>query len=127
MNHIFCIHSSVEGHLGSFQLLAIINKATAEDLEPWRQAMQVCSRMATDIDTENFRGISNTFRPPAALVGSSSCRNNLSTLCGMLLIRKLHYFALKKSYGFVAIFPSFLTVYKNPHTLQLCAIEYYVV
>jgi hypothetical protein len=25
--HIFCIHSSVEGHLGSFQLLAIINKA----------------------------------------------------------------------------------------------------
>jgi hypothetical protein len=24
----FCIHSSVEGHLGSFQLLAIINKAT---------------------------------------------------------------------------------------------------
>jgi hypothetical protein len=27
MYHIFCIHSSVEGHLGSFQLLAIINKA----------------------------------------------------------------------------------------------------
>ena len=26
MYHIFCIHSSVEGHLGSFQLLAIINK-----------------------------------------------------------------------------------------------------
>jgi hypothetical protein len=25
MYHIFCIHSSVEGHLGSFQLLAIIN------------------------------------------------------------------------------------------------------
>jgi hypothetical protein len=25
--HIFCIHSSVEGHLGSFQLLGIINKA----------------------------------------------------------------------------------------------------
>jgi hypothetical protein len=28
MYHIFCIHSSVEGHLGCFQLLAIINKAT---------------------------------------------------------------------------------------------------
>jgi hypothetical protein len=28
MYHIFCIRSSVEGHLGSFQLLAIINKAT---------------------------------------------------------------------------------------------------
>jgi hypothetical protein len=27
MYHTFCIHSSVEGHLGSFQLLAIINKA----------------------------------------------------------------------------------------------------
>jgi len=27
MYHIFCIHSFVEGHLGSFQLLAIINKA----------------------------------------------------------------------------------------------------
>jgi hypothetical protein len=27
MHHIFCIHSSVEGHLDSFQLLAIINKA----------------------------------------------------------------------------------------------------
>jgi len=26
MYHIFKIHSSVEGHLGSFQLLAIINK-----------------------------------------------------------------------------------------------------
>ena len=25
--YIFCIYSSVEGHLGSFQLLAIINKA----------------------------------------------------------------------------------------------------
>jgi hypothetical protein len=27
MYHVFCIHYSVEGHLGSFQLLAIINKA----------------------------------------------------------------------------------------------------
>ena len=27
MYHIFYIHYSVEGHLGSFQLLAIINKA----------------------------------------------------------------------------------------------------
>jgi hypothetical protein len=32
MYHIFCTHSSVEGHLGSFQLLPIINKA----------AMNVC-------------------------------------------------------------------------------------
>ena len=27
MNHIFCIHSSVVGHLGCLQLLAIKNKA----------------------------------------------------------------------------------------------------
>jgi hypothetical protein len=27
MHYIFCIHSTVEGHLVSFQLLAIINKA----------------------------------------------------------------------------------------------------
>jgi hypothetical protein len=33
MYHIFCIHSSVEGHLGSFQLLAIINKAAMSVVE----------------------------------------------------------------------------------------------
>jgi hypothetical protein len=33
MYHIVCIHSSVEGHLGSFQLLAIINKAAVNIVE----------------------------------------------------------------------------------------------
>ena len=33
MYHIFCIHSSVEGHLGCFQLLAIINKADMNIVE----------------------------------------------------------------------------------------------
>jgi hypothetical protein len=33
MYHIFCIHSSVEGHLDSFQLLAIINKAAMNIVE----------------------------------------------------------------------------------------------
>jgi hypothetical protein len=33
MYHIFCIHSSVEGHLGSFQLLAIINRAVMNIVE----------------------------------------------------------------------------------------------
>ena len=33
MYHIFCIHSSVEGHLGYFQLLAIINKAAMNRVE----------------------------------------------------------------------------------------------
>jgi hypothetical protein len=31
--HIFCIHTSVEGHLGSFQLLAIINKSAINTVE----------------------------------------------------------------------------------------------
>jgi hypothetical protein len=33
MYHIFCIYSSVEGHLGSFQLLAIIHKAAMNIVE----------------------------------------------------------------------------------------------
>jgi hypothetical protein len=33
MYHIFCIHFSVEGHLGSFQLLATINKAAVNIVE----------------------------------------------------------------------------------------------
>ena len=33
MYHIFCIHSSVEEHLGSFQLLAIISKAAMNIVE----------------------------------------------------------------------------------------------
>ena len=33
MYHIFCIHSSVEGHQDSFQLLAIINKAAMNIVE----------------------------------------------------------------------------------------------
>jgi hypothetical protein len=31
--YIYCIHYSVEGHLGSFQLLAIINKAAMRIIE----------------------------------------------------------------------------------------------
>jgi hypothetical protein len=31
--YIFCIYFSVEGHLGSFQLLAIINKAAMNIVE----------------------------------------------------------------------------------------------
>jgi hypothetical protein len=33
MYHIYCIHFSVEGHLGSFQLLTIINKAAINIVE----------------------------------------------------------------------------------------------
>ena len=34
MYHVFCIHSSVEGHLGCFQLLAVIDKAAMNIVEP---------------------------------------------------------------------------------------------
>jgi hypothetical protein len=30
MKHVFCIHSSFEGHLGCFQLLAITNNAAMD-------------------------------------------------------------------------------------------------
>ena len=33
MKHIFCIRSSVEGHLDSYHLLAIINKAAMNIVE----------------------------------------------------------------------------------------------
>jgi hypothetical protein len=33
MYHIFCIHSSLEGHLVSFQLLTIISKAAMNIVE----------------------------------------------------------------------------------------------
>ena len=33
MNHSFCIYSTVQGHLGSFQLLAIINKVAMNKVE----------------------------------------------------------------------------------------------
>jgi hypothetical protein len=37
MYHIFCVHSFVEGHLGSFQLLAIVNKAAKNIVEHSRK------------------------------------------------------------------------------------------
>jgi hypothetical protein len=33
MYHIFCTHSSVEGHLGCFQILAVTNKASMNIVE----------------------------------------------------------------------------------------------
>jgi hypothetical protein len=33
MYHIYCIHFSLEGHLGSFQLLAVMNKAAMSIVE----------------------------------------------------------------------------------------------
>ena len=56
MYHIFCIHSSVEGHLDSFQLLAIINKA----------AMNIVQRVSL------FHvGASSGYMPRTRIAGSS--------------------------------------------------------
>jgi hypothetical protein len=56
MYHIFCIHSSVEGHLGSFPLLAIINKAAMNIVEHV-YLLQV--------------GASSGYMPMSGIVGSS--------------------------------------------------------
>jgi hypothetical protein len=56
MYHILCIHSSVEGHLGSFQLLVIINKAAMNIVE------HVCFLPV---------GTSSGYTPRRDIVGSS--------------------------------------------------------
>jgi hypothetical protein len=56
MSHIFCIHYSVEGHLGSFKLLAIINKA----------AMNIVEHVCLPV------GTSSGYMPRRSIVGSSS-------------------------------------------------------
>jgi hypothetical protein len=57
MYHIFCLHSSVEGHLGSFQLLAIINKA----------AMYIVEHVSFLLV-----GTSSVYMPVRGIAGSSS-------------------------------------------------------
>jgi hypothetical protein len=56
MYHIFCIHSFVEGHLGSFQLLANISKAAMNIVEHV-SLLQV--------------GIYSAYMPRKGIVGSS--------------------------------------------------------
>jgi hypothetical protein len=56
MYHIFCIHSSVEGHLGFFQLLAIINKAAMNIVE-YVSLLQV----GTSTGYMSRRGIAGSF------------------------------------------------------------------
>jgi hypothetical protein len=53
---IFCIHSSVEGYLGCFQLLAIINKA----------AMNIVKHMSL-----LYVGASSGYMPRSGIAGSS--------------------------------------------------------
>jgi hypothetical protein len=64
MYHTFCIHSSVEGHLGSFQLLAIINKAAMNIVE--------CVFLLPV-------GTSIGYMPRRAIAGASNFLRNLQT------------------------------------------------
>jgi hypothetical protein len=71
MYQIFCIHSIVEGHLGSFQLLAIINK-TAMNIVEHVSLLQV--------------GASSGYMPRSGIVGSSC-----STMSSFLRNRKTDF------------------------------------
>jgi hypothetical protein len=67
MYHVSCIHSSVEGHLGSFQLLAIINKAAMNRVENM-SLLHV--------------GTSSGYMPSSGVAGSSS--STISNLDGLV-------------------------------------------
>ena len=67
MYHIFCIYSSVEGHLGSFHLLAIINKAAINNVEHVSLL---------------YVGASSGNMPRSAIAGSSgSAMSNFLKIC----------------------------------------------
>jgi hypothetical protein len=53
MYHIFCIYSFVEEHLGSFQLLAIINKAAMNIVLPEDPAIPLLGKYPEDVPTGN--------------------------------------------------------------------------
>ena len=67
MYHIFCIHSSVEGHLDYFQHLAIINKAAIKIMEHM-SLLYIGAYfgyiLRSDIVGSSGRTISNVLRKP---------------------------------------------------------------
>ena len=67
MYHIFCILSPIEGHLSSFQLLAIINKA----------AMSIVEHVSY-----LYVGSSSEYMPRSGIAGSSgSAMSNFLRNC----------------------------------------------
>jgi hypothetical protein len=66
MYHIFCIYSSLERPLGSFQLLGVINKA----------AMNIVEHVSLHV------GASSGYMPRSGIIGfSGSTRSNFLTNC----------------------------------------------
>jgi hypothetical protein len=72
MYHIFCIHSSVEGHLGSFQLLAIINKAAMNIVEHVSFVYSKNNKIMVFF-MGNLQTDSTSRLPPRLQVGFSKC------------------------------------------------------
>jgi hypothetical protein len=65
MNHIFCIHSPVVGHLGCFQLLAITTKAAMnieEHVSLWHGGVSFGYIPKSGIAGSSGRSISNFLR-----------------------------------------------------------------
>ena len=65
MYHIFCIHSSFEGHLGCFQFLAITNKAAmsiVEHVSLWYGGVSFGHMPRSDIVGSSGRDIPNFLR-----------------------------------------------------------------
>jgi hypothetical protein len=71
MYHIFYIHSSVEGHLGSFQLLAIIKKA----------AMNIVEHVSFLLV-----GMSSGYMPRRGIAGSSGSTIGPLFLCDCFVV-----------------------------------------
>ena len=69
MEYIFCIHSSVEGHLGSFQHLAFMNKA----------AMSIVEHLSL-----LYVGASFGYMPRNAIAGSSGSTMSMYFLSNSL-------------------------------------------
>jgi hypothetical protein len=95
MYHIFCIHSSVEGHLGSFQLLAIINKV----------AMKIVEQMS-------FLpvGTSSGYMPRRGIVGSSG-----STMSSFMRSRIID---LQNRYKSIQSHQQWMSIPLSPHPCQ---------
>jgi hypothetical protein len=95
MYHIFCIHSSVEGHLGSFHLLAIINKA----------AMNIVEHVSF-LEV----GTSSRYMPRRGIAGSSG-----STMSNFLRNRQTDFHSGCTSLQF---HQQWRTVLRSPHLCQ---------
>ena len=65
MNHIFCIHPSVVGHLGCLQLLAVTNKAAmniVEHVPLWHGGATFGYILKSGVAGSSGRSISNFLR-----------------------------------------------------------------